>query len=352
MNVAMLSYEQRKLAVQRLTALWAFTESGLGGVLHALKLPFTGLIVGGIAVMLITFIAWFSNRQLNVILKSVLVVLIVKAVVSPHTPFPAYIAVSFQAIVGYLLFSLLRINLLSILLLSILAMVESAIQKLLVLTFFFGNSIWKAGDELVAYVAKQFSFVASNGSWWLVAFYVLIYVAGGFIVGIMTRKMIGKFEAAGITQAMVPPEVYSNISLVKNKKKRKNKLVMLLVILMIISTILYFLSDTTTNAKISILRAFTWTISAVLLWYIVITPLFTRALLFFLHKKKSKYSSEVGEALSFIPVLDKLANVAWKVSADRRGLKRLSFFLYTLISWSIIYSESKSSAAFHSTFQQ
>ena len=54
-----LTKEQKVLAIQRLTALWAFAESGLGGMLHALQLPFTGLIVGGLSVIIITLIAKF-----------------------------------------------------------------------------------------------------------------------------------------------------------------------------------------------------------------------------------------------------------------------------------------------------
>lgn len=63
--------------------------------------------------------------------------------VSPHTPVPAYLAISFQAIMGYGLFSLFKVNFLSIFLLSILAMMESAIQKLLILTFSLGNHYGK-----------------------------------------------------------------------------------------------------------------------------------------------------------------------------------------------------------------
>src|SRR5438045_6606034 len=95
-----LTNEQRSAAVQRLTALWAFSESGLGGIMHALQIPFTGLVVGGMSVIMISFIAQISDHQYREILKSAMIVLIIKAMVSPYTPFPAYIAVSFQALSG------------------------------------------------------------------------------------------------------------------------------------------------------------------------------------------------------------------------------------------------------------
>src|SRR5678816_3467868 len=110
---------QSNLAIQRLTALWAFSESALGGVLHALQVPFTGLIVGGFAIIILTLIAWFAQGDLKKIFTSLLIVLIIKATVSPYTPLPAYIAVSFQGLMAFLLFRLMGINYISILLLSV-----------------------------------------------------------------------------------------------------------------------------------------------------------------------------------------------------------------------------------------
>ena len=109
-----LTKEQKQNALQRLTALWAFTESGLGGIMHALQIPFTGLLVGGMAVIMICLIAEFSEHTYKEVLKSVIIVLIVKAMAAPLTPVTAYIAVSFQAILGFVLFSLLRVNYISI----------------------------------------------------------------------------------------------------------------------------------------------------------------------------------------------------------------------------------------------
>ena len=67
-----LSAAQRVVAIQRLTALWAFSESGLGGIMHALKIPFTGLVVGGMSVIMISFIAQLSANHYKEILKSAL----------------------------------------------------------------------------------------------------------------------------------------------------------------------------------------------------------------------------------------------------------------------------------------
>ena len=91
--------------ITRLTALWALSEAGLGGVLHAIQFPFTGLLVGGFAIVLISLIAYFSDHKWDTIFRSLLVVLIIKLAVSPHSPPTSYLAVSFQAFMAALIFN-------------------------------------------------------------------------------------------------------------------------------------------------------------------------------------------------------------------------------------------------------
>jgi len=54
---------QQKDKVRQLTILWALSESALGGLMHALKVPFTGFFVGGFAVLLLILISWYSDSR-------------------------------------------------------------------------------------------------------------------------------------------------------------------------------------------------------------------------------------------------------------------------------------------------
>lgn len=253
MNVTQpdLSVPQHSLAIQRLTALWAFAESGLGGVLHAFQIPFTGLVIGGFAVIIITLIAKFSDHHYQQILKSFLIVLIVKAMVSPHTPVPAYLAISFQAIMGYGLFSLFKVNFLSIFLLSILAMMESAIQKLLILTFFFGQSLWKAADGLADFITQQLGLQQWNGSYWLIVLYLLIYFIGGIATAWIAYKTI--------RQLSFTPEL-PEISLLvindanENNKTSKTKIWAGILLMLIISALLFFFSPENSSGWIAVIK--------------------------------------------------------------------------------------------------
>ena len=95
---------EERLSFLRITALWAFSESAFGGILHALAIPFRGLFISSAAVLFISLIALFSKSSKE-ILKATLIVILIKALVSPHSPLAAYFAVSLQGVLGYLLFS-------------------------------------------------------------------------------------------------------------------------------------------------------------------------------------------------------------------------------------------------------
>jgi hypothetical protein len=336
-----LTKEQKANAVQRLTALWAFTESGLGGIMHALQIPFTGLLVGGMAVIMISLIADISEQNYKQVLKSAMIVLIVKAMVSPHTPFPAYIAVAFQALLGYGLFSLLRVNFLSIILLSTVAMIESAVQKLLILTLFFGQSLWKAMDEMIALLAKLFGSAVTNGSYWMVGIYLLIYVAGGFFIAWLAYRTIKNFNAEQSAFVLETSSATNNsISDIKKpSEKNYRRLWILIAVMVALSVVLFVFAGDNRQGWLAVIKTISWTLSAILIWYMLIGPLFTKVIQKFLHKKQSRYSDEVLKILSFLPVLRSLTTIAWQKSRLHSGFRRWYFFFSALIHATLTYSE-------------
>lgn len=345
-----LSREQRLNAVERLTALWAFTECGLGGIMHALQIPFTGLLVGGMAVIMICMIADMSDHNFKQVFKSAVIVLIVKAMVSPHTPFPAYIAVAFQALLGFGLFSLFRVNFFSIVLLSTIAMLESAIQKILILTLFFGESLWKAMDSMIALLAKQFGSTVANGSYWIVGIYLLLYLAGGFLIAILAWRTIKSFKTENsvfildLSNELNMDQLHVKQCVQKNNYK---KLWVLIFIMIALSAILFVFAGDNKQGWLAVAKTITWTLSAILIWFMLIGPLFTRAIQKLLQKKESRYSDEVLKTLSFLPVLRKLTALAWQQSRLYRGFSRWNFFFAALIHTTLTYSETARSPVPH-----
>ena len=337
-----LSKVQRINAIQRLTALWAFTESGLGGFMHALKIPFTGLIVGGMAVIMICMIAGMADHKYNQLLKSALIVLIVKALVSPYTPVTAYVAVSFQALLGFGLFSLLRINFTSIILLSTIAMLESAIQKILILTLFFGNSLWKAMDSMIEWLSTQFGSNVANGSYWVMGLYLFIYLVGGFFIAWLAYRTLRNFNDENQLMIVDTSKIISVYFLNTNKTgslKKHKSLWLFILMLIVLSVVLFVFADNYKQGWLTVAKSISWTLSAILIWFMLIGPLLTKAIQKLLKKKESRYSDEVLSILSFLPVLKQLTVLAWQQSKSHTGFKRWYFFITALIHATLTYSE-------------
>jgi hypothetical protein len=147
--------KNNKSIIDKLTALWALNESGLGGFLHVFNSPFTGLIVGGVSILLISLIAYYAENKVESILKALVIVLVIKMAVSPYSPFGAYVAVSFQGLFGALLFSKFSWKGATLMILGIVTFLESALQKLLILTIVYGTGLWEAINIYGAWVQKK-----------------------------------------------------------------------------------------------------------------------------------------------------------------------------------------------------
>ncbi|MGB5288359.1 MAG: hypothetical protein WBN42_07680, partial [Ignavibacteriaceae bacterium] len=74
--------DENRISILKITALWAFSESAFGGILHALTIPLRGLFISSAAVLFISLIALFAKSNKD-ILKATIIVILIKAVVSP-----------------------------------------------------------------------------------------------------------------------------------------------------------------------------------------------------------------------------------------------------------------------------
>jgi hypothetical protein len=328
-------------AIQRLTALWAFSEAGLGGIMHAFRTPFTGLIVGGMAVVFITLIAREAKHPGSAILRALTLVLLVKLAVSPHSPIPAYFAVAFQGLLGALLFSVLPGYRLPAFLLGVLALLESAFQKVITLTLIFGLSLWESIDTFAGYVAQQLGVHAEavQASWWLIAVYGGIYLVGGIFVG----WLAGYFpEALRRLDAQPPPipDLTENLPLEtpgKRKKSRWKRLASMLLLLAAIMVVLLTLqSDGKQQAWLVLVRV----LAILVLWFGVLAPLMVQLLRRILQRQKQQYQLELDQILELLPILRKLALAAWNQSREGSSLLRIWRFLLHFIWYGLRWEEN------------
>lgn len=183
-------------AIWGLASVWGVAEAGLGGVMHGLKLPFTGLTVGGVAVAVLIVLAAHERglygspttdkRTTRLLLEVTGTILLIKALASPQSPVTAYVAVAFQGAMAALLFRIIPSFRWAALLFAFLAMVESATQKLLMMVLVYGHAFIDALDALTAYASGQ---IAATGlhlplsSSLLLGVFLALYAGWGVLLG-------------------------------------------------------------------------------------------------------------------------------------------------------------------------
>ncbi|OSZ78836.1 hypothetical protein CAP35_11470 [Chitinophagaceae bacterium IBVUCB1] len=312
--------------IQRLTALWALCESGLGGWMHALKIPLTGFFVGGFAVVIIGLLAHYTRCNIRQMLQATLLVILVKAAVSPQSGIPAYVAVGFQGVAGALLYRAIPNYTIASVLFAIIAMLESAFQMLLMMTIYFGNSLWQALDKFFQNLLSSFHLPSDTSySFWIIAIYGGIYTLWGLAIGIWIARLPKRIEAVGKIQLAVDS---SQLAVATGKKSIAGKIVFLLSTLLFIATVFAF-SGSMGKALYAILR----TIAVLLLIFGIVAPLMKWAMQRFVNSNRSKHSQQLQPILDMMPTLRSYIRPAYKLATERyTGIRRYTGFLFILIA--------------------
>ncbi len=335
-----------QVAVWKITALWAFSEAALGGILHAFKIPMRGIFIGGSAAILISLIAYFSDQK-GTVLKSTLLVILIKGIVSPHTPLTAYFAVFLQGFLGEVLFFRKRFFKISALLLGTFTLLFSSMQKIFILTLVFGNTLWESIDQFASFVINKFivqeNVVDFKFSYLLVGLYLGLHILVGILVGLFAGKLpfwIGdviqddKLETSAFTN--------SKIELTKKKKGNRKRwwqrlsgiIFISFVLIMVVLSYIYpeLGASKAAEVLIMILRA----LLIMIIWYSLVGPFALKYLRKFLKKKENLYASEISKIVDSFPHLRSLVSYSWKISSSEKGYRKIKSFLIYLVSFLLV----------------
>lgn len=320
------------VAVGRLTALWALAESALGGVLHALKVPLMGVVMAGTAVLLITLIAHYAARPRD-ILRALLLVLVVKAAGSPHSPVTAYTAVAFQGLLGYAAYALGRPGYLTSVPFAVVAVVESALQRLLMLALFFGAPLWEAVDDWGRWVLARY-FPAQAGTelslaWGLVAGYLAVYVASGLAIGVLAARLpgllareraaldaqaLGEAEDAMARAREATPEPVDRVARARWRRRRRWRTVGLAAAIAAVLAATVALGSGGALAPLASAGVYlARTVALLAAYYFFAGPWLSRAVQRWLLARRGRHADELEAVFAALPRLRALAAQQWRV---------------------------------------
>ena len=330
--------EQNLNAITRLTALWAFNESGLGGLMFALKIPLTGFFVGGFAVLLIGLIAWYARSDYKQLLKATVLVLLIKATVSPHAPPPAYLAVAFQGVAGAFLYRYIAHFRIASVVLAVLAMAESALQKIIVMTLIYGKSIWLALDKMFESISKEFALrVDVSFSLLLISIYLTVYLVWGFVVGLFSGRLPLKID--GCKEEIL--DWYNNSNktgVAASGRRNKSSRVWVYIVILAFIVAVFLLWG---NNKQQVLFILFRSIAAVLLLFFVLRPVVNWLLQRWIRKQSSARQRDTAVILALLPGIRSYVKPCWQLAVKQHpGRRRLQYFIYYMVALTL-YEQRK-----------
>lgn len=308
--------------------------------MHAVKIPFTGFFLGGFAIVVITLIAHSSLKPFRAILEATILVLMVKGFASPHSPPMAYLAVSFQGVIGAICFGGIPLNRLAAVLFGGIALLESAIQKFLIMTLLFGKSIWEALDSLVLNMLKDLSiFYHFSTSYWLILSYSGIYVLWGFALG-WWASALPKVLHHKSEHLLLQYKTLENIKQTESIrfKGKKHKRYFIWIGIFIACIAVFFIQDELGKVTYLLFRTF----FAVVLLFFVLNPfvkwLFNRWMM----KNRLNKNNQVNLIMDLLPELKNYVLPAMQLAKqEQKGLLVYKAFIENLLILTLYESSNE-----------
>lgn len=275
-----------------------------------------------------------------------MVVMIIKAAVSPYTPPPAYIAVAFQGILGEFIFRRKQYFSFLTVVFGVLTLSFSAFQKIFIYTLIFGYNLWEAVDKLGNYIMGQLSFLKgiNSLSLWLIGIYLFIHLIVGMISGIIASKLPFWIEANKRTYdpSIIKRIVDINEVKIRKKKKFYKKKSNILIFLMITAIIVlsyvfpHFSKSTGVKAIIMVARY----IVIMFIWLSFLSPWIIKRYKKYFSGKAGKYTEEIELSFEMFPVLKGYILYRWKDLNGERFFKKIKIFLTSLFIF-VLYVDLK-----------
>lgn len=315
--------------IQRLIATWCFAEAGLGGLMHTLHIPLTGFLIGGLSVLINTFLAIHSRSHAATMLSALGTVLLVKFALSPQSPIGAYVAVGFQGLLAVALYKSLGVNRISITLFALLVMLENAVQKPLMATLVFGKELWE-GLLLFARDSLHLGDNAALSLYLILGLYLLLYLAWGWLLATWTWQFIRRLSLMKTEDHEALPLTQNEITV---KNKRKYTMAFSLALAAAVILLVFWKLD---PALDYFLRVIT-----LLLLVGFVLPLVLR---FVFRRLLRKHSARLLAIQEAFPLIRQNFRMAWQRARKEKGLVRLRQFLFLSVYLNI-FSDAPTAAA-------
>ena len=315
--------------IHRLIATWCFAEAGLGGLMHALHIPLTGLLIGGISVLINTFLALHSRNNASLMLSALGTVLLAKFALSPQSPVGAYVAVSFQGLLAIAVYRTLGVNKVSIYLFSLLVMLENAVQKPLMAALIFGRELWE-GLVLFARDSLHLGNNAALSLYLILGLYLLLYLSWGWLLAAWTGLFLRRLSVMKPGELPAGPPAPAELT---QTNKRKHTFLLSAALATVLLLLITWKMDPALDYFLRVI--------ALLLLIGFVLPLILR---FVFRKILRRHSAKLLAIEEEFPLIRQNFRLAWQKARKEKGLLRLRQFLFLSVYFNI-FNDAPAAAA-------
>jgi hypothetical protein len=206
-----------------------------------------------------------------------------------------------------------------------------------VLTILFGNTLWESLDIFIKQVSIEVFNIDHpdiNYGYLLIGGYVFLHLAAGFIIGLYAGRLPQKIN---YYKSVIPDSINQiNGEEIPQREKRKKKRWFLrptgmFVILLSAGVIIisYLSPQPEENLALSVIVMLVRSLVITFFWYALLAPIARKLFQKFIVKRKSEYSKELEIIVSMFPQFKSIVNYCWKLSGNKKGYKRIRYFLST-----------------------
>jgi hypothetical protein len=296
----------------------------LGSIIFTFKIPVSGLLIGSCAVVCITLIAWYHPVKSS-ILKATVIVAVFKMMLTPQAPPPAYIAVFFQGLLGEALFWNRKYFRAACITLAVLALLESAFQRIIVVTVVYGNDVWSAINQFLNRLAGTSQL--TDYSYFIILWYALIHIIVGIVLGVWLGFLPARLKTMNNLLQQYLVDASGETQLEPNKKPERKKRRVVLFVSWVLLLLLYAQSFFKMGAPVLpdnlVLRILIRSVIIVFTWHFLVNPVLKQVLHKWLQKKKKQSAVQVQQVLHLLPSTKNMVIKSWALSAEKTGLKRI-----------------------------
>ncbi|MBZ0178095.1 MAG: hypothetical protein K8F36_02300 [Melioribacteraceae bacterium] len=326
-------------AAIRTTALWAFSEAAFGGILHAARIPLTGLFIGGSAVIFLSML-YYQKREISYIWRSTLTVIVIKGMVSPHTPLTAYSAILIQGVIAAFFFKYFGYRI-AALLTGFVSLTLFGFQKIIILTLLFGMTLWESVTNFASFILTQFGLLRSSDDYFdlslfIIAVYVSIHSIGGIIFGFISGKIPSLLDREDLIISI--KEVENNkeiLSFNKNKTKikwyKRKSTIAIIIFFGILLLFSYLFNGYFEDSDYDVIFMLIRSTIILFVWFKIAAPFVHKLIKKILAKRKNQFSEDITIMMDLFPEIRKVFSILWKNTQNKKLPTRFRLIFINLL---------------------